>query len=409
MLNRAGEPALKRGLGFVLLTLYGVGVTVGAGIYVLVGKVSAEAGIYGPVAFVIAAFVAGLTAFSYGELSGRYPVSAGEAVYMNEAFHNPTLGTVIGLLVALTGLVSAAVITLGFVGYLNALVATPEVVTLCAVVALLAGLAIWGITESVFLSGIVTLVEIGGLLLVIVFGVDDMVASPDAARVLFPPLEMDVWSGVMSGALLAFFAFIGFEDMVNVAEEVQDPVHTIPRAIVATLVVTTTLYLLVSAISVTAIPQAELIASDAPLALVFERTSGMDGKILSGVAVFAVLNGALIQMIMGSRILFGLARQGWMPKFLGLVHPGRQTPIIATIVIAGAVLALALLFPLVGLATATSYITLTVFTLVNTALLWIRFRGDTVGLWRVPIWVPALGAVSSAAMVIVNAVSNLGQ
>lgn len=408
MLNRAGEPALKRGLGFVLLTLYGVGVTVGAGIYVLVGKVSAEAGLYGPVAFLIAAFVAGLTALSYGELSGRYPVSAGEAVYLNEAFHNPILATIVGLLVALTGLVSAAVITLGFVGYLNVLVATPEVVTLCAVVALLAGLAIWGITESVFLSGMITLVEIGGLLLVIVFGMDDMVASPDAAQVLFPSLEVDVWSGVMAGALLAFFAFIGFEDMVNVAEEVRDPVHTIPRAIVATLVITTTLYLLVSAISVTAVPQAELIASDAPLSLVFERTSGMDGGILSGVAVFAVLNGALIQMIMGSRILFGLSRQGWLPKFLGLVHPGRQTPIIATIVIAGAVLALALLFPLVGLATATSYITLTVFTLVNTALLWIRFRGDAVGLWRVPIWVPALGAASSAAMVIVNAVLNLG-
>lgn len=409
MLNRAGEPALKRGLGFVLLTLYGVGVTVGAGIYVLVGKVSAEAGLYGPVAFLIAAFVAGLTALSYGELSGRYPVSAGEAVYLNEAFHNPILATIVGLLVALTGLVSAAVITLGFVGYLNVLVATPEVVTLCAVVALLAGLAIWGITESVFLSGMITLVEIGGLLLVIVFGMDDMVASPDAAQVLFPPLEVNIWSGVMAGALLAFFAFIGFEDMVNVAEEVRDPVHTIPRAIVATLVITTTLYLLVSAISVTAVPQAELIASDAPLSLVFERTSGMDGGILSGVAVFAVLNGALIQMIMGSRILFGLSRQGWLPKFLGLVHPGRQTPIIATIVIAGAVLVLALLFPLVGLATATSYITLTVFTLVNTALLWIRFRGDAVGLWRVPIWVPALGAVASAAMVIVNAVLNLGQ
>lgn len=409
MLNRAGEPALKRGLGFVLLTLYGVGVTVGAGIYVLVGKVSAEAGIYGPVAFLLAAVVAGLTALSYGELSGRYPVSAGEAVYLNEAFHNPILATIVGLLVALTGLVSAAVITLGFVGYLNVLVATPKVVTLCAVVALLAGLAIWGITESVFLSGMVTLVEIGGLLLVIVFGMDDMVASPDSARILFPPMEVGIWSGVMSGALLAFFAFIGFEDMVNVAEEVRDPVRTIPRAIVATLVITTTLYLLVSAISVTAVPQAELIASDAPLSLVFERTSGMDGGILSGVAVFAVLNGALIQMIMGSRILFGLSRQGWLPKFLGSVHPARQTPIIATIVVAGAVLALALIFPLVGLATATSYITLTVFTLVNTALLWIRFRGNAVGLWRLPIWVPALGAASSAAMVIVNAVSNLGQ
>ncbi|WP_425406036.1 APC family permease [Hwanghaeella sp.] len=405
MIDRAGEPALKRGLGLVLLTLYGVGVTVGAGIYVLVGKVSAEAGIYGPVAFLIAAVVAGLTALSYGELSGRYPVSAGEAVYLNEAFHNPILGTLVGLMVAMTGLVSAAVITLGFVGYLNTFIATPETITLCAVIAVLTGLAMWGITESVFLSGLITLVEIGGLMLVIVFGVDDMVTSPDAARMLFPPLEAGIWSGVMSGALLAFFAFIGFEDMVNVAEEVRDPVHTMPRAIIATLVLTTTLYIFVSAISVTAIPQEELIASDAPLALVFERTSGMDGKILGGVAVFAVINGALIQMIMGSRILFGLARQGWLPKFLGLVHPGRQTPMIATVVIAVIILILALAFPLVGLAAATSYITLSVFTLVNLALLWIRLRGDTIGMWRVPIWVPVFGAVSSAAMVIFNVVA----
>lgn len=405
MIDRAGEPSLKRGLGFVLLTLYGVGVTVGAGIYVLVGKVSAEAGLYGPVAFLIASVVAGLTALSYGELSGRYPVSAGEAIYLNEAFHSRVLGTAVGLLVAATGLVSAAVISLGFVGYLNTLVATPETVTLFVVISALAGLAIWGITESVILSSLVTVAEVGGLLLVIFFGLDDMVTSPLTSQALFPPFDAGIWSGIVSGALLAFFAFIGFEDMVNVAEEVRDPVRTIPRAIVATLAITTVLYLLVSAISVSAVPLDDLIASDAPLALVFERTSGLDGKLLGGIAVFAVLNGALIQMIMGSRILFGLARQGWMPKILGLVHPGRRTPIVATLAVGAAILALALSFPLVQLAEATSYITLTVFTLVNLALLRIRFRGDTVGLWRVPIWVPVVGAVCSAAMVIVNVIA----
>lgn len=408
MADRAGEPALKRGLGFVLLTLYGVGVTVGAGIYVLVGKVSAEAGLYGPVAFLIAAVVAGLTALSYGELAGRYPVSAGEAVYLNEAFHSRALATFVGLLVAATGLVSAAVITLGFVGYLNILIATPTTVTLCAVVVALAGLAIWGITESVFLSGLVTIVEIGGLLAVVFFGMDELVMTLDAQAMFFPPLEADIWASVLAGALLAFFAFIGFEDMVNVAEEVRDPVRTIPRAIVATLILTTLLYILVSAIAVAAIPQAELIASDAPLALVFERTSGMDGQVLGGVAVFAVINGALIQMIMGSRILFGLARQGWLPGVLGRVHPARQTPIVATVVVAAIVLGLALAFPLVGLAAATSYITLTVFTLVNLSLLWIRLRGDTVGAWHVPLWVPGVGAACSAAMVLFNAVAAFG-
>ncbi len=407
MANRAGEPALKRGLGFLLLTLYGVGVTVGAGIYVLVGKVSGEAGLYGTVAFLVAATVAGFSALSYSELSARYPVSAGEAIYLNEAFHSPVLGTVVGLMVAATGLISAAVISLGFVGYLNTLFAAPQALTLCLVIACLVGLAIWGITESVFLSGVITLAEVGGLLLVIVFGLDDLFLSDVVVDIVMPPMDGAVWTGILSGALLAFFAFIGFEDMVNVAEEVENPSRTMPRAVAATLIVTTALYMLVTAISVASVPVDELIASDAPLALVFERVSGLDPEILGAIAVFAVLNGALIQIIMGSRILFGLARQGWLPKFLGLVHPGRQTPIVATVVVAAIVLCLALLFPLVRLAEATAYVTLLVFILVNLALIRIRAQGTTVGDWRVPIWVPVLGAITSAGMILFNVINEL--
>ena len=393
---------LKRGLGVTLLTLYGVGVTVGAGIYVLVGKVSGEAGLYGPAAFLVAAFVAGLTALSYSELAARFPVSAGEAIYVNEAFGTRFLATGIGLMVAATGFISASVITLGFVGYLNTLVASPHALTVVIVVAVLAGLAVWGITESVFLSGLITVAEVAGLALVIGGGLDDMVASPILTEALFPPLDGAVWGGIMAGALLAFFAFIGFEDMVNVAEEVIDPVRTIPRSIVATLAVTTLIYILVSAIAVTTVPVGDLIDSPAPLALVFERTTGWNAEILSGIAILAVLNGALIQIIMGSRILYGLAKQGWLPAFLASVHAGRRTPVAATAVVAGIILVLALAFPLVTLAEATSYITLTVFAVVNVALIRLRLGGAAAPVRIVPLWVPVIGGAACTGMVLFN-------
>lgn len=402
------DASLKRGLGFTLLTLYGVGVTVGAGIYVLVGKVSGAAGIFGPVAFLVAAVVAGLTALSYSELAARFPVSAGEAVYVNEAFRAPVLATIIGLMVATTGLISASVITLGFVGYLNTLIASPQALTVIAVVALLAGLAIWGITESVFLSGLITLAEVGGLALVIAGGFDDMIASDRLTDALLPPLDGAVWSGVMGGALLAFFAFIGFEDMVNVAEEVKDPLRTIPRAIVATLILTTLIYFLVAAVSVTTIPQKELIASDAPLALVFERTTGWNAEILGAIAVFAVLNGALIQIIMGSRILYGLAKQGWLPSRLSTVHPKLKTPILATLTIAAAVLVLALTLPLVKLAEATSYVTLAVFAIVNIALIKLRYSKLPLSGTSVPIWIPFCGAMACVLMIVINLFHMIG-
>lgn len=393
-------PGLKRSLGLTLLTLYGIGVTVGAGIYVLVGKVSGEAGFFAPWSFLVAAILAGLTALSYGELASRFPKSAGAAIYFNEAFGSPAVSTIVGLMVTATGLVSAAVITLGFVGYLRTLVPVPEALATIGMIGILFALAAWGITQSLTVSAVVTVLEVGGLLLVIAGGFGDAVTAPALGEVFAFPGEFLILGGILNGAVLAFFAFIGFEDMVNVAEEVVAPERTIPRAILLTLLCSGGLYMAISIVAVTTVPLDRLIESDAPLALVFETTTGFSPAILSSIAVFAVLNGALIQIIMGSRVIYGLADQGWLPRILARVEARTQTPVIATGLVATMVATLALAFPIVGLASVTSYITLLVFTVINIALIRLRVAGRITGPGLLPIWVPGLGALASLGLVV---------
>lgn len=393
------KPKLKRSLGVVLLSLYGVGVTVGAGIYVLVGKVAGEAGLLAPLSFILAAFVAGLTAISYGELASRYPQSAGEAVYVNEAFGNPAFATLLGGMVAATGLVSAAVISQGFVGYLDTFVVLSETVVIFVLVAFLAVLAVWGITESVFISALITVVEVLGLVLIIVGGADDVFNSPIVSGATELPSTSIVWAGVANGAVLAFFAFIGFEDMVNVAEEVEEPERTIPRAILLTLFLSGILYIGVSTVAVLSVPLDELVSSDAPLTLVLSSTTAFPPQMLGGIAVFAVVNGALIQIIMASRVLYGLAAKGWLPSFFKSIWSLTRTPVVATVFAAIVVAALALTFPLVGLAEATSYITLFTFGIINIALVRLRWKGALRTGRLIPIWIPVTGAIGSFGMV----------
>ena len=249
---RAPEPTLKRSLSLPLLTLYGVGTTVGAGIYVLIGKVVGEAGVYAPLSFLLAATLAGLSALSFAEMSARFPASAGEAVYVQEGLGRRPLTVLVGLLVVAAGLVSCATLAHGFVGYMAQFVDLPDVVLLVALVGTLGLIAGIGITESVALAAVLTLLEVGGLVAIIggaAFGA--AAAPPEPAWIGGAPL---LWTGVLSGAVLAFYAFIGFEDMVNVAEEVKDVRRTLPRAILATLVITSAFYVAISLIAVATVP-----------------------------------------------------------------------------------------------------------------------------------------------------------
>lgn len=303
---------LRRSLTTPLLTLYGLGVTVGAGIYVLVGTTAAVAEAYAPVSFLIAAIVVAFTAFSYAELSTRYPVSAGEAAYVEAGFKSGLMATLVGLAVALSGMVSAAAVAIGAASYLQGMIVAPHWLLTVVVVVLMGLIALWGITQSVIVAAIITLIEICGLIFVSIWGFG-MSGSVGIDFIdMLPPLIGPHWMGIGAASLLAFFAFVGFEDMANVAEEVKDPVSTMPKAIVLTLAIATMLYLATTTAVLMAVPLSKLASSSAPLALVFEMAPLGLQKSFAIVAIVATVNGVLVQMIMASRVLYGLADRGHM-------------------------------------------------------------------------------------------------
>jgi amino acid transporter len=397
------KPALRRSLTLPLVVLYGLGVTIGAGIYVLIGATAGRAGIYAPVAFVLASIVMAFSAASFAELAGRYPVSAGEAAYVREGFGSQVLSVAVGLLVIFSAIVSCAAISIGSTGYIQQFVATPAPLIVICVVLAMGALAAWGIMESVLLAAIFTIIEIGALLVIVAAGI---MSNPelvlDLPRVFPPAVEGATWAVILPAGLLAFFAFIGFEDIVNLAEEVKHPHRTLPRAIYLTLGIATLIYFLVTSVAVLSVPLPDLAASKAPLSLVFSHMTGLTPVVISAVAVVATLNGVVIQMIMASRVLYGLGKQGSIPAVFARVHPWTRTPLIATASTVGIILVAALLFPLEGLAEMTSRLILVIFTLVNLSLLKVKLHGvpapDKV--YTVAVWVPVMGAVTCFAFLI---------
>ncbi|MCE9648327.1 MAG: amino acid permease [Parvibaculum sp.] len=394
-------PVLRRSIGLVPFVLYGVGVTVGAGIYVLIGITAGLAGMAAPLSFLLAALVAAPTAFSFAELSARMPTSAGEAIFVLEAFHNPHLSRLVGLAVVLTGVVSSATVTNGAAGYIEQILSIPVWLTKLTFVGALGLVAAWGVVQSVALTVLLTVAEVGGLLVIVGAGLVDLGGLPPLAPILSPSAISLSAVGIFSGTFVAFFAFIGFEDMVNMAEEVREPRRTIPRAIALTLAVTTLLYLIVVTVAVSVVPPADLSASEAPLALVFERATGESAAIFAGVAVLATINTVLVQIVMAARVLYGMVAVGTMPAVLGRIDPRTQTPVIATLVTVAIILMLSLFLPLGTLARATTFAALSIFTLVNVALIRIKFRdGSETAHFKVPLWVPIAGALLSAAVLL---------
>jgi amino acid transporter len=393
---------LKRKLTLPLLTLYGLGVTIGAGIYVLVGTTAARAGVYAPISFLVAAAVVAFTGFTYAEMSTRHPVSAGEAAYVRAGFNKKGLTLTVGLLVALSGIVSSAAVSIGAAAYIGEVVTVPGTVLTVAIILIVGVIAAWGILESVTIAAVFTAIEIAGLSFVIYFGVSSEPAILSKFDTLLPPFDGSVWGGILSASLLAFFAFVGFEDIANVAEEVIEPHRTMPRGIILTLVVATVLYFLVVSVVVLVVPMADLAGSAAPLALVFERAGSTATGIFNLIAIVATTNGVLIQIIMASRVIYGLSNQKSLPSFLAVVNPITRTPLTATALVVILVLIFATLLPIAQLAEATSTIVLVVFSMVNLALIRLKMTGEqpTESVFVVPTWVPIMGLISSVALLI---------
>lgn len=392
---------LKRTIGFSLLLFFGLGNILGAGIYVLIGKVAGEAGMYVPLAFFTAFVVASFSAFTYSELSARYPLAAGEAVYIDEGFHISALSRVTGLLIACSGMVSAATIAHGFYGYFYTFFQLPELVVVAGLILVLGAVTIWGISESVGTAASLTVIEVFGLLLIIWAGRDVLADLPAHTEVLVPPMHYPVLAGIVLGSFLAFFAFIGFEDMVNIAEEVQNPQRNLPAAILLALLIATLIYALVAVVAVASLDLETLVLSKAPLADVLAATSSIDPRIISFISMIAIVNGALIQLIMASRLFYGMANKGWLWQPLSKVNARTQTPVAATVLVVMITLGLALWFPLETLAKGTSYLALIVFALVNAALVLIkRSRPTPAGVLNNPLWVPVSGFITCVCLVV---------
>jgi APA family basic amino acid/polyamine antiporter len=359
----------------------------------------------------LAAALAASAAAAYAEMSSRFPKTAAEAVYVREGLGVVPLAILAGCCVLITGMVSSAALSVGFAGYFKELVVLPQTALVVGVVALLVGVAIWGIKESAVAAAVITCIETGGLVLVIASGAGELDQLPARLPEMLPDLSGAHWIGILGGIFLAFFAFIGFEDMVNVAEEVHDAPRTMPLAIAITMVLAIVLYMGVAVVAVLAVPLDELAASDAPLVLVFERGTGLAGWPLTVIGSFAVINGALIQIIMASRVVYGMSRQGWLPEWLARVHPKTNTPVVSTLLVGAVILGLALAADVETLAQFTTMFTLSAFSLVNAALWRLKGRDPAppASGFSLPRWVPGLGAVVSALFAVLTALDLAGR
>jgi amino acid transporter len=393
---------LRRSLGFWALVFYGVGDILGAGIYALVGKVAGVAGSASWMAFSIALFVAGLTALTYAELGGRFPRSAGESFFTEQAFGRPGLSLLVGWVVLCSGILSLATVSVAFGGYMSGLLpALPPSVTVTGILILLAAINFRGMRESSATNIVATMVELTGLLIVIVAGALFLWEQPDPEIFQTIAASGDVgWRAIASGAALSFFAFIGFEDMVNVAEEVKDPERNMPRAILTALAATGAVYLLVVVVATSVVPPESLAASKAPLLTVLQRSTAIiPDRLFTLIALFAVANTGLLNFIMGSRLIYGMARQGLLPSALGRVHTARRTPHLAIVAVLLVALALALSGTLTYLAGTTSLLLLSVFFTLHVSLIAIKRRD--VGPTRTfcaPRVVPFVGALTTLAL-----------
>lgn len=358
---------LKRTLGLLEATFYGVGVILGAGIYVLIGEATAKAGNSVWLSFLFAAAIASFTALSYCELSSMYPKSAPEYTYTRKAFRNPLLSFLVSWIMLLITIIGASAVALGFGNYLNAVLNTPVLLSAVILITFLSILNFYGIRESSKFNIIFTIIEASGLIVIILIGA----AYFGKVDYFETPLGIN---GIFSATTIVFFAFLGFQYVATLGEESKNAIKVLPVAIILSILIATLLYVLVAIASVSIVEWQELGASKAPIALVASQAFGEKAfLILSLIALFATTNTVLVSLVSGSRIMYGMASGGSLPKPLALVHKKRKTPLYA--VFAVALISIAFLFieKIDVLAEATSLGALIVFSLVNISLIKLRF------------------------------------
>ncbi len=357
-------PILRRVLSLWQLIFYGLGVIVGAGIYVAIGAVIERAGTAAPLSFLLAGSAAAMTGLCYAELASRFPDASGAVSYVRHGFGSDRLAVLTGAAVTLAVTIAAASIARGAVNYLAVLVTAPAPLLIIALVGGFTAIAAYGVRESVGLAAALGAIEIAGLI-----------------------------AATIAGAFIAFFAFIGFETLANLAEEVTDPHRTLPRGIIGAVGVSIVLYVAVALAVVLADRSGE-----SPLIGLFV---GSGASAFAAIGGIAVANGVLIEIVMLARLFYGMAHNRQLPGFLGKINPRTQTPVTATLVAGGIVLATALLVPFEQLLALTNAVTLAVFVLVDVAL-WRIQRSPTAPSQRVmvPRWLPPVAAALSLVLML---------
>ncbi|WP_421656181.1 APC family permease [Leptothermofonsia sp. ETS-13] len=404
MENNIEPQSLKQVFGLKTLVIYGVGDILGAGIYAVVGKIAGVSGSLVWLSFLLAMIVAALTALSYAELGSRFPKSGGVAYFVQKAFNTDWLSLLVGWLMFCTCVVSMATLSKAFAGYFNTFI--PVIPSWVVVIALFSGLAFVnfrGMEESSALNIFCTFLEVSGLFIVIIVSVLYLLGGSgvdSSAITTASPVQAGVfWIPVFQGAALAFYAFIGFEDIVNVSEEVKKPEHTVPMAILLALGIAGLIYILISWLATQVLSPAELQASQAPLLDVVKRAQpDFPPVIFTFIALFAVLNTALLNFVTASRLLFGMAREGLLLAWLGKLHARRATPYRTLLVILPIAIILALSGTLQFLAGTTATLILLMFCLVNLSLLVIKRQERQPGGFQIPFLLPALALVSNTIL-----------
>ena len=377
---------LSRKVTLPLLTFYGLGTILGAGIYVLIGEVTLRAGSLAPFAFILSAVIASITAYSFARLSSMFPKSAGEAAYTQEAFKSRRFSAFVGLSVVLIGTISAATMVRGFTGYLTSMVSFPDMPVILGAVIFITVLSVWGIKQSLLVAALITVIEIGGLLFVMLVAFEP--GQLESFTLSLPESTMDTIPIVFFAAFISFYAYIGFEDIVNIAEETINPSRVLPQAILLSLIISTMLYVMLSLICTVFVPASIFEQSTAPFAAIVEY-HGFNPAIMVAISVVAIINGALVQQIKAARVLYGMASQRLFYSIFGSIHPKTHTPVIATLFIGVMILILSLLLDLITLAVITSAITLVIFMVVQASLLKVSYKTKT---WLSPdILVPVCG------------------
>ena len=390
--------ALSRKLGLFATTMYGVGLILGAGIYVLIGEASGLAGEGIWISFMLAAIVSVFTGLSYAELSSLYPKAAAEYVYVKNVFRNNFLAFMVGWLVLFTAIVATTAIAFGFGGYLSGFVDVPIILSAIILMIVLAIVNFIGIRESSGMNIIFTLVEAAGLVFIIYLGF--VYSGEHSVEYFSTPFGFE---GILAAFVLVLFAYVGFENIANISEETKNPRRTIPRAIILSIIITSVIYILVALAAINALPIEELANSSSPIADIAGKILGSDGYIiLSLIALFATTNTVLIMAVAGSRILYGITDGGSFPSFFSKIHNRTKTPWVAIVTCTVISIIFAFSGDIATIASVTVFTIVIVFVAVNFSVIWLRLKEKEphegfrtpFSIRKVPV-LPVLGVITS--------------